>query len=185
MTPGGKILLGGSVVGAVFAGLMFARPLLPVAGNDSSAAEPASLQVSEGDLRPAFSLQGIDGLTHSVSEWDGKVLAINFWATWCAPCRKEIPEFIALQKEYGDAGLQFVGIAIDDVEKVSAYAAEFGINYPLLVGDDDAISAGFAYGNDIGALPFTAIVDRAGRIVLRKQGVLSHQQALATIKKLL
>ena len=137
------------------------------------------------DLRPMFSLPGTDGRIHLVSEWDGKILAINFWATWCGPCRKEIPEFIDLQNEYGEAGVQFIGVAIDSMESVVAYAQELGINYPLLVGDDAAIAAGFAYGNEIGALPYTAIVDRNGRIVLRKQGVLPRPEAVAALEELL
>ncbi len=147
--------------------------------------QPSQAVVDDRELRPLFSLPGVDGETHAISEWDGKVLVINFWATWCAPCRKEIPEFVALQNAYGEAGVQFIGVAVDTLENVIAYAEEFGINYPLLVGDEAAIAAGFAYGNKIGGLPYTAIVDRDGRVVLRHQGVLSHDQAVAVLEALL
>jgi thiol-disulfide isomerase/thioredoxin len=115
-------------------------------------------------------LAGLDGRKAKLSDWKGKVMVVNFWATWCAPCRKEIPEFIRMQSRLGPKGLQFVGIAIDEMDKVKAYAQEVGINYPLLVGEIDAVEVSRAFGNELGALPFTVIIDRQGRVVRTELG---------------
>jgi thiol-disulfide isomerase/thioredoxin len=139
----------------------------------------------EGRLRPKFTLPDLNGIRHQVTKWDGKVLVINFWATWCPPCRKEIPEFIKLQAKYGEQGLQFVGIAIDEPDSVREFIKAMEVNYPILVGDSDAITVSKNYGNDIGALPYTAFIDRNGRIASIKQGELSREEADATIRALL
>ncbi len=137
------------------------------------------------ERRPEFTLRDLDGQLRSVNEWDGKVLVVNFWATWCPPCRREIPAFIDLQETYGERGLQFVGVAIDDPEKVRDYGATYGINYPSLVGENDAIEVATRYGNRVGALPFTTIINREGWIVYRQQGELSKAMAEKTILPLL
>lgn len=174
----GRYLVIVLALGALAGGaLVYKRP----AQLENSAPIPAS----NAQLRPAFELPDVDGNLQAISRWDGKVIAINFWATWCAPCRKEIPEFIALQREFGQDGLQFIGIAIDEADAVREYAAELVINYPLLIGEADAIEVGQAYGNVIGGLPFTAVIDRQGHIVLRKQGVLHRAEAEQLIRQLL
>src|SRR6185295_19479712 len=77
----------------------------------------------------------LQGGTKAIATWRGKVLVINFWATWCAPCREEIPEFVRIQARLGARGLQLVGIAIDQPQQVEEFAREFRINYPLLIGN--------------------------------------------------
>jgi thiol-disulfide isomerase/thioredoxin len=89
---------------------------------------------------------------------------VNFWATWCIPCRDEMPEFVKAQREFGERGVQFVGIAVDDVAKVRDFAAELGLNYPALIGGYGAIELSKSLGNRVGALPYTVFIDRAGRI---------------------
>lgn len=156
------------------------------AHQEAPAAAPAQINpLVQGAKRPDFSLKDVDGQARSVGEWDGQVLVLNFWATWCPPCRKEMPAFIDLQDEFGGQGLQFVGIAIDDLEDVRKFAAEIGVNYPILVGDQDAIEVSQAYGNGIGALPYTVVIDRGGRIVYTKPGELSREQAHAVVSGLL
>lgn len=155
---------------------------------DTSAAAPASQLSGSGVLgqpRPDFRLPDIEGQVRSISEWDGKVLVVNFWATWCPPCRKEMPAFIELQEQYADKGLQFVGIAIDEKDKVIDFSDTYGVNYPMLVGDLDAIKLGKAYGNRFGALPYTVIIDRGGNIRFTQRGELPRDIAEAEIKKLL
>lgn len=135
--------------------------------------------------RPDFRLPDHTGVERSVSEWDDKVMVLNFWATWCSPCLKEIPEFIELQTEYGARGLQFVGIAIDDLDNVVRYMGEAGINYPILIGQMDAIELATRYGNRVGALPFTAVVDHGGPVVFSKAGALTLEEARSIIEPLL
>jgi thiol-disulfide isomerase/thioredoxin len=135
---------------------------------------------------PDFSLVDLQGQTHHNSEWQGKVVVFNFWATWCPPCVREIPMFIELQKKYADRGLQFVGIATNDPPQVVAeFVEDNGINYPILIGEGDAIDVAVNFGNRFGALPYTAIVDREGNIVLRKVGEMKRQKLEKTILPLL
>lgn len=138
-----------------------------------------------GSPRPEFTLPDTEGKPHNIKEWEGKVLVINFWATWCPPCRKEMPAFIELQEQYDAQGLQFVGVAIDEADKVTEFMDTYGVNYPMLLGDLAAIDVGKQYGNRFGALPYTAIVDRQGKIAFTRRGELEKHEAEAEIKKLL
>lgn len=125
------------------------------------------------------------GVRQPIAQWRGKVLVVNFWATWCPPCRQEIPEFIALQKQYGAQGLQFVGIALDEKAKIQNFVDEVGINYPILVGDLEAVALAQASGNRMGGLPYTVIIDRQGKLVTTETGALSREKLTAIITPLL
>ena len=140
-----------------------------------------------GALRPEFSLADRFGLRHNVSEWDGRVVVLNFWASWCGPCRREIPGFIDLQRRYGPQGLQFVGIAIDRDSEVATFAERLGIefNYPLLIGMDEGIAVARAYGNDLGILPYTVLIDRTGHIAHLQFGEFERADAERLIAGLL
>lgn len=122
----------------------------------------------------ASRLTTLDGVVQSLSDFSGRVLVINYWATWCGPCREEIPIFVRLQRDYGDQGLQFIGIAIDQVDKVRGFAAEFQINYPLLLGGLEAIDLSRHAGNKAGVLPYTLVIDRSGRMVAGLAGGISE-----------
>ena len=130
-------------------------------------------------------LRDVAGEHKTLEQWRGKVLIVNFWATWCEPCREEIPVFVKLQREYGERGLQFIGVAIDQPEKVASFAREFGINYPLLVGGLDAAEWSRGLGNRAGALPFTLIVGRDGSVRLTHLGALKEAELLPYIRTLL
>lgn len=127
-------------------------------------------------------LPDLEGRQQALSQWRGKVLVVNFWATWCAPCREEIPVFVRLQEQYGPAGVQFVGIAIDQREKVRDFARDFGINYPVLVGQFDTIELSRRAGNRVGALPYTVIIGRNGNTVAQHLGILRENPLLALLK---
>ncbi|MFQ5659034.1 MAG: peroxiredoxin family protein [Gammaproteobacteria bacterium] len=142
-------------------------------------------QQMKGRYRPDFSLADVNGRMHHISEWDGRVVALNFWATWCPPCLKEIPEFIKLQAQYRDRGLQFIGIALQRPEDVTEFMQTQGMNYPVLAGERAVIKITKSYGNDIGALPYTVIVDRNGRIAFTKFGQLTGETAERVIAALL
>ncbi|MDD4916076.1 MAG: TlpA disulfide reductase family protein [Methylococcales bacterium] len=120
-----------------------------------------------------------------LSQWRGKLLVINFWATWCPPCLKEIPEFIRLQAEYQRHGLQFVGIAIDDKQSVLKYLQDGGVNYPVLIAGDGGIAYARQLGNIINAVPYTVIVDQPGQVVYRQPGEFSPDSLRQIIEPML
>lgn len=132
-----------------------------------------------------FSLLDVDGAQRQISEWQGKTLVINFWATWCAPCRAEIPAFVELQQQYQNEGLQFIGIALQEAEDIIDFLKEFNVNYPSLVGSGDVMEVAKNLGNDIGALPYTVFIDRNGVISFTHRGALLKSDAEKIIQTLL
>ena len=146
---------------------------------------PAETARKGADTIFAASLPDIADTLQPISQWRGKVLVVNFWASWCEPCREEIPEFIQLQKKFGDQGVLFVGIAVDQKERAAAFSKQIGINYPVLVGDLSVMKLADAAGNRQGALPFTVIIDRNGNITGSKLGRLSQSKLEAMLKPLL
>ena len=145
-----------------------APPLRPAAD------ESAALELKErtGVLhrrRPDFSLRDLDGTPRGPDEWNGSVLVVNFWATWCAPCREEIPLLIDLERRR--PGVRVVGIALDTAPSVQAFAKELGIGYPLLLDDLEG-STMRRYGNRIGVIPFTVFVGRDGVVAHIRAGAI-------------
>jgi len=133
----------------------------------------------------AASLKGLDDRSQALDQWRGQVLVVNFWATWCAPCREEIPVFIQVQDRYRARGVQCVGIAIDQPERVRPYASEMGINYPLLVGGIETMEFAREIGNRAGVLPFTLVLDRSGRVAATHIGTYSVDALDKTLAPLL
>ena len=152
----GLIALAALLAGLSLSARYFAEPL------------PASLLSPGGNLigslRPDFSLGSNKGGLVTPADFSGKTLLINFWATWCGPCRQEMPMLMDLQREYGEQGLQVVGIALDDVQNVRSFVERYGISYPILVGAADAMATSAAYGNVEGVLPYSVLVDKGGVI---------------------
>jgi len=125
---------------------------------------------------PNISLADPGGVKHALSEWKGRPLLINFWATWCAPCRREIPLLKTLRHERAKDGVEIVGIAVDFKDAVQHYAREMSIDYPVLVGEQDGLDAIAAFGMDT-VFPFTVFADARGRIVTLKVGELHADEA--------
>lgn len=142
--------------------LMPAKPA-DVAGVSHEQPAAATDQL-EGQPAPELALPDTDGKPLSLKSWPGKWLLVNFWATWCAPCMHEIPSLIAAQGQYQKVGLQIVGVAMDDAEDVRKLMKDKQFNYPSMVGDEHVQTVMEQFGNTLGALPYTVLIDPDGVI---------------------
>ena len=126
---------------------------------------PAKIELAGKGVEklPEFQFTDLEGNPRNSSEWKGKVLVVNFWATWCPPCREEMPLFVDTQEQHESKGLHFVGIAIDDPMMVQDFIDIYDINFPILIGGPEAIKLANTMGNRFDSLPFTAIFDREGK----------------------
>lgn len=130
---------------------------------------------------PSFLLKDLEGRPTSAARWQGKSLMVNFWATWCAPCRREIPLLQSLHREFDGGGFEVVGIAVDFPDKVRSFRDQFGITYPLLVGEQEALDLITRLGVATPAFPFTVFTDRRGRVVTLYLGELKRPVAEAIL----
>lgn len=173
-----------SLFNLVFASVaLIGSSLLLVAchpNEDSPAPVPAPIETVQVSSYPAFTLNDLDGKARDFSEWHGRHRMLNFWATWCAPCRREIPLLKAFQAAQADDGILVMGIAVDFAEDVVVYAKAAEFNYPILVGQEDAMAIAESSGLDFIAMPFTMIVSKDGELLSAYLGEL-HQSHLDTI----
>ncbi|WP_310446067.1 TlpA disulfide reductase family protein [Thiobacillus sp.] len=124
------------------------------------------------------------GRPQALSQWRGRVLVLNFWASWCAPCREEIPDFVALRAQYAAKGVEFVGIAVDNQANVAQFMQRQAVNYPILIGEGAANNLARQLGNPSGALPYTIVLDREGNIVLKHLGRLPRARLEAVLAQM-
>ena len=161
----------------------------PWEGEVLSAAEAASSARASasvvGSPRPDFLLGSSTGEQVSASSFDGSITLVNFWATWCEPCREEMPMLVDLHKAYAPSGFQVVGVAIDDVQQATDFAAGLGVDYPILVGSIDVMAMAQSYGNLSGVLPYTVLIDRAGIVRWTHLGLLEKDELARRIRDLL
>lgn len=176
------MLIFGVALLALMAGALFFRagvhaPAPPPAESAAPAAAPEALEVVS---HPQFELPDIEGTTRAFSEWQGRNRLINFWATWCAPCRREIPLLKAFQEQQAGNGFQVIGIAVDFPEEVAAYAEDAEFNYPVLIGQQDAMAVAESSGIEFIGMPFTMFVASDGEYVGAYIGEL-HQEHLDSL----
>ncbi len=166
--------VGALVAVMLFAGIRTAR--------NSRANGPANGQLM-GATAPDFDLEALDGKSLKLSSLRGKAVLLNFWATYCGPCKVEMPWFVELQKEYGPQGFQIVGVAMDDAstEDIAKFAKEMGVNYPILLGKE---AVGLSYGG-VNVLPTTFFLDRNGKVIAREFGLQSRSVFVDHIKEAL
>lgn len=123
------------------------------------------------------------GKPQALSQWRGKVLVLNFWASWCAPCREEISDFVALRAQYQSKSVEFVGLAIDNQANVTQFLKHQPVNYPILIGEGAANNLARQLGNPSGALPYTIVLDRDGKVVLNHLGRLPRATLETALRK--
>lgn len=179
----GLVVLGGAVGGAYLYDRLHTAPPPPPAPVATLEPLPAVGPSTTGipERRPEFTLRDLGGRPHPITEWDGHPMLVNFWASWCDPCRREIPLLNRLASEPAIPGLEVVGIAIDNADDVRHFLEKFPIRYPVLVGEQDGLDAAAAFGVATAALPFSAFVDRQGRVLSLHLGELHEAQVRATL----
>jgi thiol-disulfide isomerase/thioredoxin len=188
-----------TVIGAVFAAiaagwlgykLSGTTPATPAATTQASlprtvAESPAVVSSSALIRLMTKNYADLQGRPLSLRQWSGKVMVVNFWATWCPPCREEMPGFSRLQKKYAANGVQFVGIGVDDADKIQQYQKEFPVDYPLAVAELDAMSLTAELGNTTEGLPFTVFIDRTGRLHSANVGRMSEPEVETQLREIL
>ena len=167
--PRARIFVLAAAILATGAGFFAYRATL----SDRSAAAVAELM--------RLRLPDVSGKDQSLGQWRDKVLVVNFWATWCGPCREEIPVLLRVQAKHASNNVQVVGISIDSVDKVREFAIEYQIAYPLIIGSMDVIDLTRRLGNKAAGLPYTVVLDRAGRVVKTHLGGISQVELESAI----
>lgn len=131
-------------------------------------------------------LDDLKGVRRNLYDWHGKVIMLNFWATWCGPCQIEIPDFIRFQTRYADLGLQIIGVGLDEKRKLQNFVRTVGINYPILHADPERqYDLLKQWGNSFAVLPFTVIIGRDGHLVFMQQGIFKQEAFDSIVKPLL
>lgn len=166
---------------ALIAGIVVAR----FYHSDKSTAPSAISQKAMPTEMVEFSLPDTEGKVHDISEWRGKVVVLNFWATWCPPCRAEVPLFVNTQDKFRKDGLVIVGVAIDKKQDIANFIDSYFINYPVLVSDQDNTELMARYGNRIATLPYSVVMDRDGKIIATHAGAYKKDQLYRVLNKVL
>ncbi|MGW8248560.1 MAG: TlpA family protein disulfide reductase [Acidiferrobacterales bacterium] len=166
---------------ALIAGLVVARFI----HTDNDASRSATVKSAMPTEMVEFSLPDTDGKLHDISEWRGKVIVLNFWATWCPPCRAEVPLFVDTQQKFKKDGVVIVGVAIDKKQDVANFIDSYFINYPVLVSEQDNTELMARYGNRIATLPYSVVMDRNGKIIETHAGAYKKDQLLSVLDKVL
>ena len=161
-----------AIVLAATAGVYFADKATRVHTN----AAPRAVKFAAGAPAPEFKARDLEDKDVTLGDFQGKVVLVNFWATWCEPCRREIPLLKKLRREHAADGLEIVGIAVDYPDEVRQYAATHGIDYPVLIGESGGLAAANAFGMDP-VLPFSVFTDRSGTVVTLRVGELHRDEA--------
>lgn len=165
------LILGGVGVAAALIGAIVGPLVLQ---SESGAAELLSARYPD-----------VTGKPRQLLEWRGKVIVCNFWATWCLPCREEVPLLVATRARYAPKGVEVVGIGIDNGDKIRQFVKDFGVDYPVLIADASSMDLMRKLGNQAGALPYTVVVDPRGAISYRRLGILRATDLQSVLERML
>ena len=143
--------------------------------SDTEASNVAPSASINQNVRMDASFTDMNGQQQALKQWRGKVIVLNFWATWCPPCREEMPELSAMQEQYNNKNLIIIGLSTDDLDTTKTFIKKAPVRYPILAGDMQAMKLAETLGNNRGILPYTVIVDQKGAIVKRFFGRINQQ----------
>jgi peroxiredoxin len=153
------------------AGVAYAETDIGPGRSDGTVSKASVTHAASEKKANALSLMGLDGAMHSLEDWKGKVVVLNFWATWCSPCLSEIPDFVAYQDQYKTRGLQIIGVGLDEEKKLRNVQRTLEINYPVLVADPKKNGPLMeSWGNNSGIVPYSVVIDRNGRVAYTHHG---------------
>ena len=171
------------IVSTVLAATSFSVSYRSCRSGGANESKAASSKGAAGAAAADFRLKDLSGKELKLSDYKGQVVVLNFWATWCGPCRAEIPSFVKLRQQYRERGLEVIGISLDevDLEGVAGFASRFGIDYPIVMGTRETVEA---YG-PMNAIPTTYFIDRQGRTASRHLGTMSFDEIEREVKPLL
>jgi thiol-disulfide isomerase/thioredoxin len=152
---------------------------------DAGRATTPATSAETAALRRLLNLKLVDARHKEIhlAQWQGRVRVINFWATWCGPCKEEMPAFSRLQDRFQSQGVQFVGIAVDSAANVLKFTGKTPVSYPLPIGGDDVLALSRELGNAYMSLPFTLVVDKKGQILARKLGRFSEEELAVLLRQ--
>ncbi|MDR2012883.1 MAG: TlpA family protein disulfide reductase [Rhodanobacter sp.] len=169
------LLIAVLAIAGALGGLLAGSMLRPTP--DSASARPAAKGLAIGSRRPDLNLPDLDGRTHSIAQWDGQLVLVNFWASWCPPCIEEIPLLNRTQNDLAARGLQVIGIAEDDAPSIRAFLAQHPVGYPVLIDDPTQVpDMSQIYGDARDVLPYTVLIGRDGRILARHYGGFTQKE---------
>ena len=174
-----RLLLGTIALVSLLAGSGLFKLLQPLPEHPAPASAASSIELH------SIPLTGLDGRETLFKDWNSEILVVNFWAPWCAPCRREIPTLIEIQRDYAARGVRVLGIAFDGEEQVRRFAEEYDIDYPLFLTGNRSAMYNVAFDNPSGSLPYTALLDRDQRILFQHNGELTSQQLREQLEGLL
>jgi thiol-disulfide isomerase/thioredoxin len=153
--------------------------------SDTEASNVAPSASINQNVRMDASFTDMNGQQQALKQWRGKVIVLNFWATWCPPCREEMPELSAMQEQYNNKNLIIIGLSTDDLDTTKTFIKKAPVRYPILAGDMQAMKLAETLGNNRGILPYTVIVDANGTVVKTFFGRVNQQLLEKTITSLL
>lgn len=159
---------------SIYAAILVAATLAGFSLSRQLHTERPSAVANNGILTEPFT--DLTGAPKTVGAWHVNVTLVNFWATWCAPCRDEIPLFMTMLERYRDRGFRVVGVAIDEAEAVTRFRDELSVDYPLLILANDITAVMRRYGDDNAVLPYSVLVDARGNIIAKKLGAYEHNE---------
>jgi thiol-disulfide isomerase/thioredoxin len=174
------LILGAAGLAAAAAGFLLGPLILRSAGSGETGEGTAAETLALGSAV----LPDLAGQSRKLSEWRGRILVCNFWATWCAPCREEIPMLMAARAKYAASGVEIVGIAVDNAANVGQFSSSLKISYPVLLAEASGLDLMRRLGNSTGGLPYTVVADRQGGVIRRKLGAMKQEDLEAILAPL-